>query len=75
MTREQLEAVIWRHARGLNSAMTADRYAAMNAILRAADDYATAQCAIAINAPDYRAQAQRRAELERAARPQRRTAA
>jgi hypothetical protein len=44
----------------------------MNAILAAADGYATAQCAIAINAPDAVAQARRRAELEAAlCRPRR----
>jgi hypothetical protein len=68
MTREQLEAVIWRHAPGLNAGRTADRYAAMNAVLAAAGDYATAQCAIAIGAPDGPAQAQRRAILEAALR-------
>ena len=65
-TREQLEAVVWRNSPGLTASMTADRYAAMNAILAAADDYATAQCVIALNAPDAMAQAQRRAELEAA---------
>lgn len=74
MTREQLEAVIWQRAPGLAASMTADRYAAMNAILAAADDYATAQCALAIGAPDVVAQAQRRAELESALHRPRRSA-
>jgi hypothetical protein len=73
-TREQLEAVVWRHSPGLNSGWPADRYAAMNAILAAADTYATAQCAIAINAPDGAAQAQRRADLEAALYRPRRSA-
>lgn len=70
MTRDDLEAVIWKHAASLDPA-------AMSAVLRAADDYATAQCAIAIsavtecaiplNAQEIAAQARRRAELEQAA--------
>jgi hypothetical protein len=68
MTREELEAAIWRNAPGLTAFLAADRYAAMNAILAAADDYATAQCVIALNAPDAAAQANRRAALEAAVR-------
>lgn len=75
MTIDELEAVIWRHAAGLCASRTADRYAAMNAILAVARDYATAQCITAINAPHAAEQAARRAVLERAARPRRRTAA
>jgi hypothetical protein len=74
MTREGLEAAIWEHSPGLAATRTADRCAAMKAILAAADDYATAQCAIALNAPDAVAQAQRRAELEAALYRPRRSA-
>lgn len=72
MTREGLEAAIWEHSPGLAADRFADRFAAISAILTAADDYATTQCAIAINAPDAVAQARRRAELEAAlCRPRR----
>ena len=75
MNRDDLEAVIWRHSAGLCATRTADRYAAMNAILAAARDYATDQCLTAINAPHAAEQAARRAVLERAARPRRRAVA
>jgi hypothetical protein len=68
MTREGLEAAIWEHSPGLAATRTADRYAAMNAILAAADSYATAQCMTALALPDADAQAQRRAVLEAATR-------
>jgi hypothetical protein len=64
MNREELEAVIWRHVDGLAASRPADRYNAMGIILGAVSDYTTAQCAIAIGAPERRARNSRRAELE-----------
>ena len=58
-TREELEAVIWRH--GVRKAVD------VQAILLAADSYATAQCADAVS--ERTAQAQRRAELAAASKP------
>lgn len=59
MNREELESVIWRHG--------ARSPAAVDAILRAADDYATAQAADAVS--ERTAQARRRAVLSEATRP------
>jgi len=59
MTREELEAVIWRH--GVRSAVD------VQAILLAADGYATAQSVAAVS--ETTAQARRRAELAAATRP------
>lgn len=59
MTREELEAVIWRH--GVRRAVD------VQAILLAADWYATAQCADAVS--ETTAQTRRRAELAAATRP------
>jgi hypothetical protein len=59
MTREELEAVIWRH--GVRSAVD------VQAILLAADWYATAQCADAVS--ETTAQSRRRAVLSEATRP------
>jgi hypothetical protein len=58
-TREELEAVIWRH--GVRRAVDVE------AILLAADGYATAQCADAVS--ERTAQARRRAELAAATQP------
>ena len=58
-TREELEAVIWRH--GVRKAVD------VQAILLAADSYATAQCADAVS--ERAAQARRRAELAAASKP------
>ena len=58
-TREELEAVIWRH--GVRRAVDVE------AILLAADGYATAQCADAVS--ETTAQSRRRAELTEATRP------
>jgi hypothetical protein len=79
MTRDDLEGTVrrsltrrlsFRNATG--SFATAEDNRLLSDILRAADDYATAQCAIALNAPDAVAQARRRAELEAAlCRPRR----
>ena len=65
MNREQLEAVIWRHG--------ARRAVDVQAILLAADEYATAQCADAVS--ETTAQSRRRAVLAEATRPRRPSAA
>src|SRR6185503_14400303 len=68
-TREQLEAVIWRQLSRPGHMRLA---VAVDAILTAADDYATAQCAIAVGNPDLPGlQSARRAVLEAAAVPSR----
>jgi hypothetical protein len=69
MTREQLEAVVWRQLTRPGKTRLA---AAVDAVLSAADDYATAQCAIAVGTPDMpRLQSARRAVLEGATAPAR----
>lgn len=73
MTRDELEAAVrsgltrrLSFGNATSSFATAEDNRLVNNILAAADDYATAQCAIAIDAPDGPAQAQRRAILEAA---------
>jgi hypothetical protein len=69
MTREQLEAVVWRQ---MTRPGRTPPGAAVDAILAAADDYATAQCVIAAGSPDMpRLQSARRAVLESATVPAR----
>lgn len=72
MDRDGTEAVIWENAAALTGDRITGRCDAMDTIMRAVDDYVTAQCAKAISAPHHAEQAARRAILAAAARPRHR---